>query len=166
MSKFLKEKCWPNGLLLTIPPLFFNLLFAGSLPSAFSPEIFDKDIPMFITYGENIFRAFVFLFPIFMVLKLQTPRQKTGLRIYLIGIAIYFASWLVLIYTPESAWSTSLLGFLAPAYTPFIWLLGMSMIGDRTCLKIPYRWWVYLIGVVFFLAFHVSHVFIVFTQNL
>mgnify|MGYP006935314351 CR=1 FL=1 len=166
MNDFLKEKCWPNGILLTIPPLLFNLIFASRLPPAFSPEIFDKDIPSIIAYGENILRTFVFLFPLFMVLKFQTQRQKTGLRIYVIGVAIYFTSWLLLIYAPDSAWSTSLFGFLAPAYTPFIWLLGISMIGNTLCMKFPYRWWVYLIGVVIFLAFHISHVFIVFTQNL
>ncbi len=166
MHDFLKEKLWRNGILLTLPPLLFNLIFASSLPSAFSPEIFDKDIPALITYGENILRAFVFIFPLFMVLNLQTKRQKAGLRIYIAGITIYFSAWLFLIYAPHSAWSTSLLGFLAPAYTPFIWLLGMAMLSDTLCLKLPYRWWYYLIGVFLFLAFHISHVFIVFTQNL
>ena len=160
------KKCWPNVILLTIPPLVFNLIFAASLPTAFSPEIFDKDIPSIISYGENIMRTFVFLFPLFMVLKLETQRQKAGLWIYIAGIAIYFASWLLLIYAPESAWSASLLGFLAPAYTPLIWLCGISMIGDTLCINIPYKWWSYLIGVVLFLTFHISHVFIVFTQNL
>lgn len=153
-------------MLLTLPPLLFNLIFARNLPPAFRPEIFDKNIPLLITYGENILRVFVFIFPIFMLLKFQTQRQKAGLRIYIAGIVIYFTSWLLLIFAPHSAWSTSLFGFLAPAYTPFIWLLGISMTGDTLCIKLPYQWWYYLIGVAIFLAFHISHVFIVFTQNL
>ena len=81
MQNVIKEKCWPNGILLTIPPLLFNLIFASKLPAAFSPEIFDKDIPAIISSGENILRAFVFLFPLFMVLKMQSHRQKTGVVI-------------------------------------------------------------------------------------
>ena len=166
MNNVLKEKCWPNGILLTIPPLLFNILFVGSLPAAFSPETFDKDIPTIISLGENILRAFVFFFPLFMALKFESKRQKTGLIIYTIGVAIYFISWLLLIYAPDSAWSASLPGFLAPAYTPFIWLLGISIIGDTLCINIPYKWWYYMIGVIIFLGFHISHVFLVFTQNL
>ena len=165
-SAQMNKKCWQNGILLTIPPLVFNLIFADKLPQAFSPEIFDKNIPFFITNGENIFRSFVFIFPLFMLLKVKTDRQKTGLWLYLLGMALYFLAWILLIIFPQSLWSNSLLGFLAPAYTPLIWLVGTSMIGDTLCLSIPYKWWYYLIGVILFLAFHISHVSLVYTQNL
>lgn len=165
MSNFTKEKYWQNGILLTIPPLIFNLIFADKLPAAFSPEIFNKNIPAFITYGENFFRSIVFIFPLLMLIKLQTKSQKAGLAIYILGMAIYFLSWILLISLPENTWSTSLFGFLAPAYTPFIWLLGLGMIGDTLWLSIPYKWQYYLIPVILFLSFHLSHVFLVFTQN-
>ena len=164
-SAQMNKKSWQNGILLTIPPLVFNLTFADKLPRAFGPEIFDKNIPLFITYGENILRSFVFIFPLLMILSVKTERQKTGLWLYLLGMALYFLSWVLLIIFPESLWSNSLFGFLAPAYTPLIWLIGIGLIGDTLYISIPYKWWYYLIGVILFLAFHLLHVFIVFIKN-
>ena len=55
-----------NCFLLLVPILLWNVVFAGKLPKAYSAEIFSKDIPRFIEYGENISRLFVFVLPILM----------------------------------------------------------------------------------------------------
>ena len=166
MESSTKTKYWLSCILLTIPPLVFNIIFADNLPKAFGPDIFDKDIPALIAFPENILRAFVFIFPLFMPLKIKTKRQKTGLILYLLGISIYFLSWILLIFSPESIWSISLFGFLAPAYTPLIWLFGIGLIGNSLYFPISYKWWYYLLGVIAFLIFHISHTFLVYSKGI
>lgn len=114
-----------NCLLLLLPIMAWNLSFASKLPWAYSEEVFSKNIPSFITIGENVFRLIVFIFPILMLLRIETQSQKLGLWLYIVGTAIYFISWLAQIYFPHNAWSLSVWGFLAPAYTPLIWLIGI-----------------------------------------
>ncbi|MCP4143402.1 MAG: hypothetical protein GY755_24455 [Chloroflexi bacterium] len=157
---------WLSCILLTIPPLVFNIIFADNLPNAFSSDIFDKDIPALIAFPEIILRAFVFIFPLFMPLKLKTKREKTGLIFYLLGISLYFLSWILLISSPESLWSTSIFGFLAPSYTPLIWLFGIALIGDSLYFPIAYKWWYYLLGILAFLIFHISHTFLVYSRGI
>ena len=48
---------------------------------------------------------------------------------YALGVLVYFASWLPLIYASDAAWSKSAAGLLAPAYTPLICLTGIALIG-------------------------------------
>lgn len=55
-----------NCFLLIIPTLLFNVIFASSLPKAFSAEIFWKDIPPVLATGENILRGIVLIFPFLM----------------------------------------------------------------------------------------------------
>jgi hypothetical protein len=154
-----------NCFLLIIPIVVFNVLFMKRLPGAYQPEIFERNIPKPIVFSENAFRIVVFLMPLFMPLRVQTDIQETGVLLYVVGIVVYFASWLVLIRFPESAWANSPQGFLAPAYTPLLWLLGIALIGDSVFLPMAaYRWWWYAILSVVFLSFHVTHTWIVFAR--
>ncbi len=73
---------------------------------------------------------------------------KPGLMLYLTGSALYFASWLPLLLTPQSAWSQSAAGLLAPRLTPLLPFLGIALIGQN---------WVYaLVSLIFILA-HTWH---------
>ena len=155
-----------NCFLLTIPALAFNIVFIKNLPKTFSREVFWKDIPRGIAYGENIFRVVVFFFPLFMPLTLSTPLQQAGMFMYVIGTLIYFLSWVLLMHKPQSTWSLSPIGFLAPAYTPLLWLLGIALIGNSLYFtSVPYEWWYYFAGVVLFLTFHLSHAWIVYART-
>jgi hypothetical protein len=155
-----------NCFLLLIPILLWNLIFASKLPKAYSAEIFSKDIPRFIEYGENILRLFVFVLPIFMPIHIETQNQKLGFWFYIIGSVIYYMSWLVLIYFPQGNWSLSALGFSAPAYTPLIWLAGIGLIGNKLFFASPYRSWIYIIASTIFVSFHLAHAVTVHTRNL
>jgi len=136
-------------LFYTIDPNFYlEHDFCRILPERYNPEIFWKDIPKIIQYGENILRIIVFLLPVIMLLSFKTKLQKTGLHIYLLDIILYFASWVAQIYLPESGWSKSMLGFLAPAYTTQIWLLGIGLIGNKTFFKIPHMYIIYIYIIV------------------
>tara|TARA_R110002050_G_scaffold141251_2_gene266318 strand:+ start:26328 stop:26822 length:495 start_codon:yes stop_codon:yes gene_type:complete len=154
-----------NCFLLLIPLFLWNIILVGYLPKAYSPELFWKDIPNWIGYGENILRTSVFVFPVIMILSLKTRLQKIGLGIYVIGILIYFSSWLFAIIYPQSAWTTSLVGFMAPAYTTIIFFVGIGLIGNETFFKISKASLIYIVLSVLFVIFHSAHTYIVF-QNL
>jgi len=154
-----------NCLLLLLPVMAWNLIFASKLPWVYSEEVFSKDITSFITNGENIFRLIVFILPVLMPLRIEMQSQKFGLWLYIAGTAIYFVSWLAQIYFPQSAWSLSAWGFLAPAYTPLIWLVGIGLIGSAFYFSSPYRSWMYIITSVVFLGFHLSHALTVYLRN-
>lgn len=153
-----------NCFLLIVPVLILNLLWANSLPPMLQVEFFWQDIPPAIAYGENISRLVVNILPVFMPLRISTKRQRTGLAIYLIGIFIYFLAWMLVVYFPHSAWSTSSIGATAPAWTSLLWLIGIGLIGDSLYLPIPYRSWVYISLSVIFAIFHTLHTAIVYLR--
>ena len=155
-----------NCMLLLLPIMAWNVIFSTKLPQLYSKEVFWKNIPSFIANGENIFRLIVFILPALMPIRIETKSQKLGLWLYIAGTAIYFISWLAQIYFPQSAWSLSALGFLAPAYTPLIWLIGIGLIGSTLYFSSPYRSWMYIATSVIFIGFHLSHALTVFMRNL
>jgi hypothetical protein len=155
-----------NCMLLLIPIMAWNIVFANQLPRLYSPDVFEKNIPTLITYGENIFRSIVFILPLLMPLRIETQSQKIGVSLYVAGTLIYFVSWLMQMYAPQSLWSLSILGSLAPAYTPLIWLAGIGLIGSTLYFSSPYRPWMYITLSIIFVAFHLSHTFIVYQRSL
>ncbi len=154
-----------NCFLLTIPVLLWDYVFTDRLPKAFQPEIFWKDIPSFIAYGENSSRILMFVFISLMPLKIITNKQKNGLLLYVAGVLLYFAAWIILMYFPNNAWSNSVLGLLAPAYTPLFWLIGIGFIGNSLFFNIPYRRWLYFLGVIIFLIFHNWHTYLIYFRT-
>jgi len=154
-----------NCMLLILPIMAWNLLFASKLPQAYSTEIFWKNIPPLIANGENIFRLLVFILPLLMPLRIETQSQKLGLWLYIAGAVIYFTAWLAQMYFPQSAWSLSVFGFLAPAYTPLIWLTGIGLIGSALYFSSPYRSWMYILTSIIFIGFHLSHTLTVYLRN-
>jgi hypothetical protein len=167
LKKFLErfKKYFFNCFLLTIPILLWDYIFTDKLPKAFQPEIFWKDIPFFLTYIENISRIIMFILIPLMPLKISTAIQKKGFVLYVVGSLLYFASWLVLMYFPNSIWSKSVLGLLAPAYTPLFWLIGIGFVGDSLFFKISYKRWLYFLIVIIFLIFHNWHTYLIYFRT-
>jgi len=155
-----------NCMLLLLPIMAWNIIFTSKLPLMYSQEVFWRDIPPVIATGENFFRLIVFILPLLMPLRIETSTQKLGLWFYITGTVIYFISWLAQMYFSQSAWSLSAFGFLAPAYTPIIWLVGIGLIGTTLYFSSPYRSWMYIVTSIFFIGFHISHAFIVYSRNL
>jgi hypothetical protein len=151
-----------NCFLLTLPILVWNIFLTNKLPKAFQPDLFWNKIPAFLTYGESISRIIVFILTLLMPLNIITAIQKKGLFFYASGTIIYFASWIILIYFPDSDWSNSILGFMAPAYTPFFWLIGIGLIGDSFYFNLPFRRWFFILASIIFLVFHNLHAYTVF----
>jgi hypothetical protein len=157
-------KYLPSCFLLIIPALILNLLWASRLPLMWRFESFWNDIPPAIAYGEIISRPVVNVLPVFMPLRVSTKSQKSGLVIYIIGILSYFWAWVLMVYFPNSTWSTSLAGSTATAWTSLLWLLGIGLIGDSLYLSIPYRSWVYISMSMIFSAFHTTHAVMVYLR--
>ena len=132
------RKITSNGYVPLIPIFAWNLMFASALPPAYAPASFNMDIPSIILTGENVFRAIIFSLPLFFSLNIKTAIGKKGLCLYCVGTVLYFSSWLALMFAPDSGWSTSLLGFAAPAYTPILWLTGIAMMGEAYYFKLNY----------------------------
>lgn len=149
-----------NCFILLIPIFIWNVLFTKSLPKNYTLKISDK-----LEVFENIFRILAFVIPLVMKISFETNIQKIGLGIYILGIIIYFISWLMQIYLVNSLWSRSIYGFLAPAYTTFIWFLGIALIGKQSYFNLPYLSIIYLIVAILFVAFHTLHTYNVFKHS-
>ena len=151
--------------LLTIPILLWDYLFTDRLPKAPLIQPFWKEIPSYIIQIENISRLIMFVLISFMPIKISAPNQKKGLVLYVIGTLLYFVSWLILMYFPNSAWSKSELGLLAPAYTPLFWLIGIGLIGNSFYFNIPFKRWFYFLIVLIFLIFHNWHTYLIYFRT-
>ena len=153
-----------NCFLLFVLPLVM-MVFGKQLPPALLAENFNKGIPPFIEYGEAIFRYAVMALAVFMPMRISTQRQKVGLAIYIMGVILYALSWVPLILFPQSAWSTSWIGFSAMAYTPLIWLIGIGLVGDSFYFPIPYKPWYYILLSMAFVIFHMAHTIMVYART-
>lgn len=154
-----------NGYIPIIPILAWNIIFTSKLPLAYNPKSFNSNIPLFLLIGENIFRTIIFILPIVFKINITTVQGKQGLFVYLFGSFLYYASWLFLIYSPNSSWSNSVFGFTAPAYTPIIWLIGISLMVDSYYFNITYTKWHFIIPCILFSIFHITHALVVYWRS-
>ncbi len=109
---------------------------------------FGSHSPKWLLVAESIARVLVFIFPLLLLIQLKDAWNKAGLAVYCLGILIYFGSWLPLLLAPDSAWSQSAAGLLAPRLTPFLPFLGIALV----CNSWPYG----VISAVF-IFFHTWH---------
>jgi hypothetical protein len=100
-----------------------------------------------------------------MPLKISTNTQKKGFALYAAGTLLYFTSWLMLIYFPNSMWSKSVFGFLAPAYTPLFWLIGIGFIGNALHFNLPYWKGLFFPVVIIFSIFHNWHTYLIYFRT-
>ncbi len=147
-----------------IPIFLWNLFLTSYLPNGYSMDVFWKDIPPLIGNTENILRIIVFMLPLVMTFSLKSRQQKIGFVVFLAGLILYFSSWLMQIYLPESNWSNSIFGFMAPAYTTLIWFVGIGLIGNTSVLKIPFISHIYIGSSLAFVIVHSIHTYIVYMR--
>ena len=153
-----------NGFIPFLPVFIWNLLFTSKLPFPYNRPEFDSAAPKLVLILESILRLAVFLMPLGFSIDVSAGRGRIGLWIYLIGILVYFASWVPLMRTPHSVWSRSLMGFCAPAFTPLIWLVGIALMPHSWYFSDAYSPWQYLIPVFLFILFHLTHNALSFTR--
>lgn len=151
--------------LLTLPILVWNVACTRYLPPPFASSEFNRDIPLLLIDSENTLRIGVMVLPFLMPLNVTTAVQRRGLWLFVAGGLLYALVWIPLMVAPQSAWSTSRAGFLAPACTPLIWLIGLGLVGGRFYWSAPLKRWVYLSLVCAFVAVHVTHANMVYTRT-
>lgn len=160
-TEYLRNCFW-----MLVPILVFNWVFVRSLPSAFQMNVFWDRIPWTIAVPENVLRTVVMILPFFMRFGIVEPIQKLGFALYLVGLLVYFASWAALMIFPHSHWSSTAIGFLAPAYTPILWLGGIAMVGNQLQFpKVSLQPWAYGSLSLCFLVFHNLHTHLVYSRN-
>jgi len=116
--------------------------------------------------AENLFRIIVFIMTLFMKLEITTPLQKSGLLLYVLGVILYFISWIPLITNRPNRWSNSYIGLLASSFTPIIWLFGIGLIGNTSFIAVDHVSWIFNLLSILFIASHVIHTFYVIKNNL
>lgn len=156
-----------NGIWLTLPPLIFSLSFMSKLPVVLTPDLFNKGIPDALLIGENIVRILVFAMPAFFTIGISTKTQKQGLILYLAGVSLYYLSYGALIFYPDSVWSTSMVGFVATAYTNIFWMTGLGLLGEKFYFpaRLSYRPIFFIASVAIFLIIHIAHAVIVYQRS-
>ncbi|PKO01042.1 MAG: hypothetical protein CVU42_00945 [Chloroflexi bacterium HGW-Chloroflexi-4] len=135
-----------NCLWLIIPLLVWNIILGPRIVDARITS--DLNSPKWLLISENIVRIFVFVLPLLLPMQLKDASSKAGLWIYIIGTLIYFASWLPILLAPQSKWSNSIAGLLAPRLTPFLSFLGLAFIGLS---------WQYALFAAAFILLHTWH---------
>ena len=135
-----------NSFWLMIPLLVWNIVLG---PKITDPRITsDANSQQWLLLMENITRMAVFILPLFVPIQLKDRMSKIGLLVYITGAAVYFASWLPLIFAPHSSWSMSAGGLLAPRLTPLLPFLGIGLIGHN---------WLYGAVSLIFILLHTWH---------
>ena len=147
-----------NGFVLIVPVVMVNLLLFDRLPPAmFGRDVFWQRIPPVIALGENILRVVIIAVPLLIPLRWR----PAGLGVYAVGLALYVGSWVALVGWPDSAWSTSAAGLLAPAYTPIVWAVGIGLIARSRLGNHVLPGWLYPVSAILFTAFHLTHAAVV-----
>jgi hypothetical protein len=147
---------WANCFWLVVPVLGLNVALGGHLPPVFDAAVAAEKVPNWLALVESGLRLLTVALPAVMPLAVHDGRGRAGLVLYLVGLAAYALSWVPLVGFADSAWSTSLIGLVAPAVTPMLWMAGIALIGDR-----DYRWirlprWTFAMIATAFAAAHVA----------
>ncbi len=153
-----------NGFVLLIPIFIWNAVVTKKLPESFDADIMDAGMPKLILIAENLLRMIVFLSPILFKIDISTKMGSIGFALYIVGLLIYFASWLAVILIPETMWSKSVFGYAAPAYTTIVWFVGICFMIKSYYLNIPYAAWHYLTASTLFVGVHTLHSVLAFAK--
>ncbi len=146
-----------NGALLIVPPMIITFGLWGALPAAYGPDVLWKDIPTSLGVIENILRLLVFSLPGLLYFGTKETGQPLGWILYIGGVAVYLASYVVHIVFPDSVWSRSAIGFTAPAWSTLFWFAGIGLVCARSWLPIPWHRGIYLWSAFIFLILHIGH---------
>lgn len=151
-----------NGFILIVPIFLWNVLLYKFLPERYYQEANGNTFIQMLEIIEHFLRAVIFVTPLLMIIEVKNDAQRKGVMIYLIGIIVYFLSWLMQITFPLSNWSQSCLGYLAPSYTPIIWLIGIGMIGSENIFEVSWLRSIYILLSICFTVVHTFYTYLIF----
>jgi hypothetical protein len=158
LRQYLRTSLW-----LVVPPLAISVGLWSKLPQAYG-DAFWNVVPPYVTATENVLRIAAFALAALLPFGVDTPRQQRGLLIYLAGLCLYAGSYATAILLPDSAWSRSAIGFLAPAWTPLLWFVGIGLMAGDALFPRWFRGAHFIIVTTAFVAVHVTHAAIVFER--
>lgn len=164
-ESFLWTAVLRNGVLLIMPAMVITFGLWTRLPAAYGAEAFDRGVPGWLLATENGLRLAVFALPLFLYFGRESRLQVAGWYVYVIGMLLYLGSYMAQIYLPASAWSSSILGFTAPAWSTLFWFVGIALVCENTWLSWPWHRAVYLVIATAFVGFHVAHACLVFLRD-
>ncbi|MEN8908150.1 MAG: hypothetical protein ABF289_19525 [Clostridiales bacterium] len=122
-----------NGQWFLMPIYLWNIIFAQKLTSVgYMAKPVDLGVLGII---ENIFRIGIFAWPTFMLFNLKDENFKKYFTYYIIGTMIYFTSWLIIIFMPQSTIANTWFIKLAPAYTTIIYFYAIGKLGQNKYYK-------------------------------
>ena len=159
----LRKYAW-SCIWLIVPPMLI-LAMVSPLPRAYQTDLFWADIPRWIGRGENLTRAIVVGLPAFMPLGINSRTQKMGVVLYVLGLGMYWFAWRSQVWFAGTTWVSHPAGFMAPAWTPLVWLTGIGLIGERLYFSDRYRPWMYFVATLAFLSCHILHAWIVWLRT-
>lgn len=147
------EHSWlRNRLWLVLPVLALNAALSPQLPRTYAQEPFAAGGPAVLAglaVAENVLRFLLCASPVLM----RPAPCRRALLIYACGLSAYAGAWLAVVAAPDSSWSTSLIGFTAPAWTSLFWLAGIGW-GSKLHFVPRYRPWMYGVAAVAFTTVH------------
>jgi hypothetical protein len=157
-----------SGIWLTLPPLLFSLGLMSILPTALTASQFNAGIPTTFLIAENTLRILIFTSPLLFTVGTTSRIQKNGLVLYLVGVLLYYLSYGTQNFFPQSAWSTSFVGFVGSAFLNIFWLIGLGMMGEEFYLlaKGSYRPAYFIVPSILFVTLHSLHAIIYYQGNL
>jgi len=136
----LRSRLARSGLLPLLPILAWNAALASSLPATFAD---DAAVPAVVLAAELVGRLCVFALSAVLVLGLETPWQKRGCAVFVVGSLAYALSWLPPLLDPAPSWL-----WLLPYVLPLSWLVGLGLMA---------RSGGYLALAVLFVIAHATH---------
>lgn len=154
-----------SGFLLVVPAMAITFPLGPHLPAAYDGVSFDRGIPAWLSAAENLLRIVVFGVPVLLRFGRRAPLQPLGWFLYGVGLMLYLGSYLGQILAPTSGWSTGMVGFTAPAWTPLIWLIGVGLVCTETWVGIAWNRAVYPLLAMAFVALHGAHAYLAYLQR-
>lgn len=153
-----------NCFLFFIPVFAVNAVYYRKLPAFYQPAVWDN-IPKALDATENVLRYLSFFIPILFRIRLGTSAGRVGLALYLVGLVLYFCSWLAQLRHGEADFAKTLPFRAAPAYTTVAWLAGIALIGESRFFPVPIVRVAYLATVISFAGVHTTHAIFVYRKQ-
>ncbi len=142
-----------------LPVIIFNCVITKHLP-----EFYLKNILHPIVVIEMIVRIITILFSVIMMISLENKIGKIGLVVYIIGVLLYFVSYIIVIKVPMVSFHNNLFIILAPYWTSVLWLIGIGLLGNKLFISMPYHYMVYITLSIVFAMIHSYHGYICYNE--
>ncbi len=120
------ELSFVNCFWLMFPILIWNIIFYKKLPQKEFRN--NKKLSRTVVYLESFLRYIVFSIPLVLPIKFDALYLELGLLIYLIGLVLYFFTWIPLLFFSESKLSKSPIILMLPFASPIFPFIGIALI--------------------------------------